>query len=178
MPRRFFRKFAFKRDSLAALWWLAPFDRWLHDPELWGIRRRNVVPAFALGLFVCYMPFPGHMAIAGLLALAIRVNIPVAVASVWVSNPATMLPMFYAAYELGRTILGREPQPFDFELTFDWLFERFALVWQPLLLGSVLLGTLLSLAGYLVLEFAWRATIFDYISRRRQRRRTEMTKGR
>ena len=67
------------------------------------------MPAFSLGLFVAYLPFPGHMLIAGLSALALRVNIPVAVASVWVSNPATMVPMFYAAYEVGRRLLRLDP---------------------------------------------------------------------
>ena len=33
---------------------------------LWGIRRRTVVPAFAIGLFVAFIPLPGH-ALIGLL---------------------------------------------------------------------------------------------------------------
>ena len=78
MPRRFFRKFAFKREHLRDQWWVAPFDHLLHDPNLWGIRRRTVVPAFALGLFVCYLPVPGHMLTATLLAILLRVNVPIA----------------------------------------------------------------------------------------------------
>ena len=171
MPRRFFRKFAVKRHHLTEQWWLAPFAHLLHDPRLWAVSRRNVVPAFALGLFVAYMPFPGHMLIAGLSALLLRVNIPVAVASVWASNPVTMYPMFYVAFETGRLLLRLPPAPFQFEMSVEWLLNGFIYVWQPLLLGSVLLGSILALVGFISLDLLWRASITDYLARRRKRRR-------
>ena len=68
-------------------WYLAPFSHLLNDHNLWGIRRRTVVPAFSIGLFVAYMPFPGHPLFAALLALLFRVNIPVAALTTFVSNP-------------------------------------------------------------------------------------------
>ena len=169
MPRRFFRKFAVKRKHLSDIWWLAPFRHLLHNPALWGISRRNVVPAFAMGLFVSYMPFPGHMLIAGLLALVLRINIPVAVASVWVSNPLTIGPMFYLAFDIGRRLLRMPPAPFEFELSVEWLLDGFIYVWQPLLLGSILLGAVLSLVGFICLDLLWRASISDYLARRRKR---------
>ncbi len=98
MPRRFFRKFAFKRHHMSEQWFMSPFQHLLHDTRLWGIRRRWVVPAFALGLFVAFLPFPGHMLISALAALALRVNIPVAALSTWASNPLTIGPMYYFAY--------------------------------------------------------------------------------
>jgi hypothetical protein len=171
MPRRFFRKFSLKRDHLRTRWWLAPFAHLLHDPNLWGVRRRNVVPAFALGLFVSYLPFPGHMIIAALLALWLRINIPVAVVAVWASNPVTMGPMFYLAFKAGTLLLQQPPRPFHFELSIDWLLSSFVYYWQPLLLGSVLLGTILALVGYVVLDLVWRASIADYLARRRRRDR-------
>lgn len=167
MPRRFFRKFALKREHFRGKWWLEPFDHLLHDPHLWGIRRRTVVPAFALGLFVAYLPFPGHMLTAALLAIVLRVNIPVAAASVWVSNPVTMGPMFYAGFEVGRVLLRLPPQDFEFEMSFAWLGERFAYIWQPMLLGCVLLGAILSLLGYIGLDLLWRSSISDYQAKRR-----------
>jgi len=171
MPRRFFRKFAMKREHLKQQWWLAPFGELIHNPNLWVIRRRNVVPAFALGLFVAYQPFPGHMLAAALLALALRVNIPVAVLSTLVGNPLTMGPMFYLAFSVGQYLLRQEPRPFEFEMSFEWLFDRFVYVWEPLLLGSVLLGAILSLIGYIALDLLWRASISDYLARRRLRKK-------
>ncbi len=158
------------RDTIRQQWYLGPFSHLLHDPNLWSIRRRTVVPAFSLGLFVAYLPFPGHMITAALLALALRINIPVATVSTWVINPLLMGPAYYFAYEFGSILLRREPRPFEFELSFAWLIDGFAYVWQPLLLGCVLLGAILSLLGYVALDLLWRASIADYLARRRQRK--------
>lgn len=170
MPRRFFRKFAIKREKVRAQWYLSPFEHLLHDPNLWGIRRRNVVPAFALGLFVAYLPFPGHMLTAALLALALRINIPVAIVSTWAINPLVIGPAYYFAYELGSKLLRRTPRPFEFELSWTWLIDRFVYIWEPLLLGCVLLGAILSLVGFVALDLLWRASISGYLARRRQRK--------
>jgi uncharacterized protein (DUF2062 family) len=169
MPRRFFRKFALKHEHVRGQWFLSPFRHLLHDPHLWGIRRRTVVPAFSLGLFVAFLPFPGHMVTAALLALALRVNIPIAVLSTWASNPLTIGPMFYFAYETGSVLLRRAPRPFEIELSFAWLIEEFVYVWQPLLLGSVLLGAIVSLLGFVALDLVWRASIWEYLARRQRR---------
>jgi len=171
MPRRFFRKFAFKRNEIAAQWFMTPFRHLLQDTRLWGIRRRWVVPAFALGLFISFLPFPGHTLIGALGALALRVNIPVAAISTWASNPATMFPMYYFAYKLGSRLLGMELQPFRFEPTFDWVTHTFVNIWQPMLLGSLLLGTAAAIAGYTVLDIFWRYSLADYKSKRRRGRR-------
>ena len=159
-----------KRDTMRQQWYLGPFSHLLHDPNLWSIRRRSVVPAFSLGLFVAYLPFPGHMIIAALLALALRINIPVAAVSTWAINPLFVGPAYYFAYEVGSILLRRESRPFEFELSFDWLIEGFVYVWQPLLLGCVLMGAILALLGFIVLDLLWRASISDYLSKRRQRR--------
>lgn len=171
MPRRFFRKFALKRDLFHGKWYLAPFDHLLHDHNLWGIRRRTVVPAVAIGLFIGYMPFPGHPLMAALTALALRVNIPIAALTTFVSNPVTMGPMYYLAHRLGRYLLGMEPEPFQFELSFAWVKESLVNNWQPMMLGCFLLGALLALIGYVTLDLFWRASLADYVSRKRLMRR-------
>ena len=170
MPRRFFRKFALKRDYFHGRWYLAPFDHLLHDPNLWGIRRRNVVPALSLGLFLVFMPIPGHMLIAALAALAFRINIPVAVLTTLISNPLTMGPIYFLAYRVGQQLLRLPPQPFTFEFSFEWLTGSFVAIWQPLLLGGVLLGALSAALGYIALDLLWRASLADYLEARRRRR--------
>jgi uncharacterized protein (DUF2062 family) len=171
MPRRFFRKFAFKRHHMSDQWFMAPFRHLLQDHRLWGIRRRWVVPAFALGLFIAFLPFPGHTLIAALLALALRVNIPVAAVSTWVSNPLTMGPLYYFAYRLGVTILDIPPKPFSFELSLDWVTHTFVNIWQPMLLGSVLLASAAALVGYVGLDLLWRTSIGNYKARKQSIRR-------
>ncbi|MGB5246774.1 MAG: DUF2062 domain-containing protein [Woeseia sp.] len=171
MPRRFFRKFSLKRHHFAGRWYLAPFDHLLHDQRLWGVTRRTIVPAFALGLFVSFMPVPGHVLLAALLALLLRVHIPVAAITTFASNPLTIGPMFYLAYRVGRVLLGLPERPFSVELSIDWLTDSFLNIWQPLMLGAFLCGGLLALIGYITLDALWRASIADYLAKRRARRR-------
>lgn len=173
MPRRFFRKFSLKREHLAQQWYLAPFAHLLNDPRLWSVRRRSVLPAVALGLFISYLPFPGHMLAGGLIALALRINVPIAAITTLVNNPLTLGPMFYLAFQFGERLMGLEPRPFAFEMSLKWMMDGFVYVWQPLLLGCVLLGAALSLSGYLILNLLWHASIFDYLSRKKKRRSNE-----
>lgn len=171
MPRRFFRKFAFKRDRLSKQWFMAPFRHLLHDHRLWSVRRRTVVPALAMGVFIAWLPFPGHMLAAALLALALRINIPVATAAVWVSNPVTMFVMFPAAYQLGLAILNSAELPFSFEFSIDWVTHTFVTIWQPMLLGCLVLGAVSAVLSYAILDFFWRSSIANYKTTRRSRRR-------
>lgn len=159
MPRRFFRRFSLKRERLVHQWYLAPFKNLLQDPALWGVRRRNVVPAVAMGLFIAWLPFPGHMLASTLLAIALRINIPVAVLACLVSNPITMGPMYYFAFRFGAWLLGTEPRPFDFDLSFAWMRDGLVYVWNPLLLGCVLLGAASAIVAYVTLDLLWRASV-------------------
>ncbi len=171
MPRRFFRKFAFKRHQLSEQWFMTPFRHLLHDHRLWGIRRRTVVPAFAIGLFISFLPIPGHMLTAALSALAFRVNIPVAALATWASNPVTMGPMYFLAYKVGQTLLDSPLQEFQFAMSWDWVTHTFLTIWQPMLLGCFILGSLAALVGYIVLDLFWRSSIANYKARKRDGRR-------
>ena len=170
MPRRVFKKFAFKRHELSEKWFLTPFRHMLHDHRLWGIRRKTVVPAFSRGLFVAFMPYPGHMLQAALLALALRVNIPVATVTTFFSNPLTMGPIYYFSYLVGADLLRIQPAPFEFEMSMEWVTHQFVSIWQPMLLGSVLVGAIVALIGYILLDVLWRYSLHDYKSRKRKKR--------
>ncbi len=170
MPRRFFRKFAFKRHNISQQWYLSPFRHLLHDPAYWGIRRKTVVPGFSLGLFVAFLPFPAHTLTVVLMALLLRVNIAAAIIGTLVNNPLTIVPIFLLAYRTGLFLLGLEPQVFDPEMSIEWLTSGFISVWQPLLLGCVLLGALASLLGFIGLDLLWRASLADYLAVRRRRK--------
>jgi uncharacterized protein (DUF2062 family) len=167
MPRRFFRKFAFKRHHVSEQWFMSPFRHLLHDHRLWGIRRRTVVPAVAIGFFIAFMPTPGHTLMGILLALTFRVNIPVAALTTWVSNPVTMGPMYYFSYRLGRGLLNTPLREFEFEMSWDWVTHTFVTIWQPMLLGCFILGIAAAVVGYITLDLFWRSSIADYKTRKR-----------
>ncbi|MGB0848981.1 MAG: DUF2062 domain-containing protein, partial [Thiolinea sp.] len=93
----------------------------LHDPRLWHFNRHNIAGACALGLFCMWIPFPPQTVMAAIAAIFIRVNLPLSVALVYVTNPITIPPMFYGAYKLGAVILGEKVQAIEFSLSVDWL---------------------------------------------------------
>ncbi|MCH7821566.1 MAG: DUF2062 domain-containing protein [Proteobacteria bacterium] len=150
---------------------MAPFRHLLHDHRLWGIRRKTVIPAFALGLFIAFQPFPGHVLAAVLAALVLHINIPVASLTTFISNPVTIGPVFYFSYRVGAFLLSIEPGPFAMEMSLEWLTNTFVSIWQPLLLGSVLIGTIAATLGYVVLDVVWRGSLADYKARKRRKRK-------
>lgn len=171
MPRRFFRKFTIKRHEVGKTWFLAPFKNLIQEPRLWGIRRRTVVPAFALGLFIAFLPFPGHTLFAIFAALALRVNVPIAAVTTFVVNPLTMGPIYFAEYELGRRLLDAPQETFAFEMSFEWVTQTFVKFWQPMTLGALLLGSAAAFIGFVVVDALWRFSLHDYKSRKRRERR-------
>jgi uncharacterized protein len=149
--------------------YISVFGRWLHDPSLWHLNRRSAAGAFGVGLFVAILPPVGHMLTAAGLAILLRVNLPLSVALVWVSNPLTIPPISYIAYALGSLVMGERPKGFDLHFWIEphnWLH-----VLAPFLLGSVLFGLALGVAGYFTVQLLWRRNLRRQIERRRQRYR-------
>ena len=107
------------------------------------------------------------------MALLLRVNIPATIIGTFLMNPLTMVPMFVFAYRVGLFLLGIQPQPFEPELSMEWLTHGFINVWQPLLAGSILCGALAALIGFIGLDRLWRASLADYLAARRRRKSAE-----
>ncbi len=138
------------------------FRRIMKEPRYWGIRRRTVAPAFALGLFLSFLPLVGQPIIGTLIAIAARFNIPIAfVTPLVIGLPLTPV-FYYSSYRLGGWLLSLPPQPFDYEWSWDWLSSTFVSFWEPMLLGGVVLGTLAALLGYVIVDVMWRFSIWEY----------------
>lgn len=142
----------------------------LHDPNLWHLNRRSASGAVAVGLFMAFLPIPLQMAPAAILAIWLRVNLPIAVALVWITNPLTIAPVFYFTYKLGSWMLGRAPDPVSFEMSLAWFKASVNFIWQPFLLGSLTLSTVSALLGYLLLRFGWQLHVTREWRRRKERR--------
>jgi len=149
--------------------WIKVLGPRLQDPGLWHINRRSFSGAIAVGVFCAFMPIPFQMLLAAITAVAFRVNILIAVPVVWISNPITIPPMFYFCYSVGAWILGTETHDFMFQLSFDWLLSEILYIWQPLLLGSLLVGTISAISSLLVAHLFWRYHIWTRIKNRRKR---------
>lgn len=143
----------------------------LHDPNLWYFNRRSASGAFAVGLFMAWVPVPFQMLLGALGAILFRVNLPLSVALVWVTNPLTMPPMFYFAYLVGGWLLGDAGNGnVAFELSYEWLANELVVIWQPFLLGCLIMGVVSSAAGYLTIRGLWRLHLVRHYRERKARR--------
>ncbi len=151
--------------------WIKLLGPRLHEPSLWHLNRRSFAGAMAVGMFCAFMPVPFQMLLAAIAAVALRVNILIAVPLVWISNPVTLAPIYYYCYYVGALILGTEIHAFIFELNFDWLLSELLYIWQPLLLGCLVVATIASLVSFFLAQFFWRYHLWTRIKNRRMRAR-------
>ncbi len=143
---------------------------WLHDPNLWHFNRRSLAGGMAIGLFVAFIPIPMQMLLAAILAIFARVNLPLSVSLVWITNPITIPPLFYFAYQLGTILLGIPIQEIDFSLSQEGLFHSLGAIWYPFLLGCFVFGTISASTGYLLINFLWRSQVHRSWQLRRKKR--------
>lgn len=153
-------------DTLKEHKHLQMFGTLLHKPNLWHLNRRSAPGAFAVGLFMAWMPMPFQMVAAAAMAIFFNVNLPVSVALVWITNPVTMPFLFYFAYMTGAKILGHAPQHFAFEASWQWLESSLATIGPPFLLGCLVLGLLSAGVGYFIISNLWKySVLFKWKSR-------------
>ncbi len=97
MPRKFIRQFMPNPDVIKRQKALKIFGNVLYNPNLWCLNRRSAAGAFAVGLFMAFVPLPSQMIMSAGVAIMCGVNLPISVALVWISNPITMPFLFYMA---------------------------------------------------------------------------------
>lgn len=169
MPKKFIRRYLPEHHIIKEHKHLQFLGEHLHDPNLWHLNRRSVAKAVAIGFFCMYLPIPGQMVVAAILAILVGANLPLSVVLVWITNPLTMPAMFYAAYKLGAFILGTEYQVSPDIFTFSGALYELGNIWWPLLLGSLILGTALAGLGYVGARLLWRWIVIRSWQKRRQR---------
>ena len=93
----------------------------------------------------------------------LRVNLPIAGITTWVTNPITMVPIFYWQYGLGTLLLDLPLQEFEIVLSWEWIMDSFLEIGRPLLLGSFISATLVASTVYVLISLAWRwAVAYKY----------------
>jgi uncharacterized protein (DUF2062 family) len=167
MPRKTLRRYLPNAAKIRQYRALRPVSRWLQNPEIWHLHRRSVSGATFIGLFCAFIPVPFQMLIAAVLAIAARVNLPLAVAWVWVTNPLTIPPMFYFAYRLGAWLLDMRIEVSTVELSWAWLSANIGNIGYPLVFGSLVCGWVAGVSGMVIVRILWR---FHVIRRWRERR--------
>jgi uncharacterized protein (DUF2062 family) len=143
---------------------------WIYETNLWHLNRYSASMAFFVGLFLAFMPVPGQMPLAALMALVLRCNLPISVSLVWITNPLTMPALFFMAYRVGALIINVPVTPIEFELSFSWLSHQLANIWQPFLLGCLICGLFFGCLGYFVVSLLWRWRVSVHWRERKRRR--------
>jgi uncharacterized protein (DUF2062 family) len=183
MARKFFRKVLPSHDSIKQNRHVARLGPWLQHHNLWHLNRRSVAGGVAVGLFAGLVPGsnPVQFLVGALLAVAFRVNLPIAVGVTLYSNPFTIVPLYYVAFKIGQLAMlrGDDADLPSVALALEgkgfreWIpaaFEWLASVGKPLLIGLPLLAIGLAIMGYFLVDWAWRLHVIVEWRRRRLRR--------
>lgn len=178
MPKKYFKKFLPSHDSIKKHRFIRFFGPILRHHNMWHLNRHSVAGGVAIGLFAGLVPGPLQVVASVILTFIFRVNLPVAILATFYTNPFTILPIYYVAYQYGKFVTGLENSsiptstfnPMDLPFsqwipaTIDWM----AAAGKPFAVGLVLLAITLAIVGYFSVRGLWRAYIVIQW-RRRQR---------
>jgi uncharacterized protein (DUF2062 family) len=137
------------------------FGKHIYQADLWKVNRQSLSRGLALGLFIAFTPtIPFQMLLTATAAIYFkRLNLPIALAACWVTNPLTAIPIYMNAEKLGKfllegsgwissllvILLGAEPG--------IWIVRS-----MRVLLGSLVFAFLAALIGYFVMGTLWSVT--------------------
>lgn len=155
----------------------------------WLVRLRRspraISGGFALGTFIAFTPTIGvQFAIVIFLATILNLNRPAALLTIWITNAATMAPIYTFNYYIGTFIWSGPPVSEVYD-TFQQLamkllrmeiwdmLEQFKTVLHlgreiiiPLLIGSTIVGLVSAAIAYAISQ-----SLFRYMVTRRERKR-------
>ncbi len=160
------------RLTLEKLWCLRPFKALVLDRGCWTFNRHSVTRAFALGLFIAFIPptpLPVHLVTCVILGMLFRLNLPVLFATVFISNPLTWLPQVAGSIWVGAKLMGMDLMPVLDELHHRHPWRHIGELWAPLLLGALVLGLVAAGSGYVLAQFVWRVRVLYHLRRKRTR---------
>ena len=169
-----FKRLMPSRNAIEKNRWLRWLGPWLKDHRLWHMSRKGIALGMAIGVFFGFLiPF-GQIPPAAAVAVLMRANVPITIASTLVTNPVTFGPVYYGAYRLGRFVL-LEPEPTVEDLEslmaqttptpeiealgfidrIQNAWQRLGQVGKPLFVGLGIVATLSGLLTYAVVHWMW-----------------------
>lgn len=157
---RWLQNLAPSREQLEANPWLRGLAPYLAHPKLWHWSRRSVAAGVAIGLFIGLSIPIAQILLAATAAVVVRANVAVAAAGTLITNPLTVPPIYYAAYQLGAWATGASI-PTDISLTDpSSLLTNIATIGLPLFAGLGIAATVAAISSYFLISqlWAWRVT--------------------
>ncbi len=149
MIREFFKKVSTNNPKFNQF-----LDKYNLPKAYFAINRRAVTKGLLVGLFWGFIPMPFQM--LGVIATTplMRFNVPIGLATVWLSNPITYPALWYLEYLTGNLILGKDGIN-DIELTVEWFQNHWDDIVVPLYVGTAFYSTIVSYLIYLFVNWLW-----------------------
>lgn len=160
-------------ETLRANRWLRWMGPVLHHPRLWHFSRKGIALGLALGIFFGLLIPVAQIPVSATVAVLLRANLPMAVASTLVTNPVTFGPVYYGAYRLGKKVLGEPPISEDeamavldkahaapptgqgFVDRMRYWMKQLGTVGKPLVVGLAIVATASGLLVYFLVSGLW-----------------------
>lgn len=121
--------------------------------EYLSTNRKSVTRALLVGLFWAFVPMPFQMVAVIACTPFIKFNVPLAIATVWISNPVTMPFIYYIEYITGSFLLGLEPM--SVKLSIQWFQKNFGRIFVPLYVGTAFYSVVISFSTYYIIDWLW-----------------------
>lgn len=127
------------------------------------MRRSSVAGGAAAGVFLAFLTPVAQIPLAVAAALALRLNLPVAVAATFVNTPLTFAPVYYGAFQLGSWIMPE---------TAEGIAEGVVARGMPLMVGTAVIAVSAALVAYLTVQVLWILKARRRLKRMQRRGRT------
>jgi uncharacterized protein (DUF2062 family) len=159
------RRWIPSKEEILAYSWLQPFRHWLDHDELWEFQRDSVARAVLTGIFIGFTMPLAQMFMGALAAVLLRANVAVSVACTLITNPLTVVPLYFLNYLLGAWLLNLPALSWhmfrnallESDSIWDGLQSMWVLVGQPLVIGTLVAAVVLSITGYALVKILWRS---------------------
>jgi hypothetical protein len=126
----------------------------LFGADLWKPSRRTVAGGLALGIFIGFTPTMGaQIILAGIAGYFLKVNLPVALAGTFVTNPFTAAIIYPLLYRFGVWMVG-VPDASDLE-GYTGMLRSFAGYAKPLWVASLVIGSVAATFAYGLVMLLW-----------------------
>lgn len=137
------------------------FARHFLDKRVWKPTQHTLSGGMAVGMFITLQLLPIQMPTAVILSAIFRVNIPIAIAMCWVSNPFTVPFMAWLEYAIGKWVLALyttvPTSPFPKHLPESMVDAWIVLKEHApvMLMGGIILGAVAALVSYIATWSCW-----------------------
>ncbi len=130
--------------------WLFALTKPLYNRELWKPTRHSMASGVSTGIFFAMLPIPFQMLFSAFFCMPLKGNVPIAMATCWVSNPFTHPPLLILQMDFGHWLRSftHLPLPFDEKAHIDFL--GFSLTGNPadFYVGCLVMALLLCVISY------------------------------